>query len=101
MPLRCGQHPPASAHTRARIQDQRNRLCRQGNGTLHQGEKGLHHGRPELSDASKELFAVLDDIVEAMLLDRDDHGNLKVSQIPSEKPAGQDDEGTTGYAAKP
>jgi len=39
----------------------------------------------ELSDQSKKLFMSLpDDIVEAMLLDRDDHGNLKVSQIPSE-----------------
>jgi pyrophosphate--fructose-6-phosphate 1-phosphotransferase len=39
----------------------------------------------ELSESSKKLFMSLpDDIVEAMLLDRDDHGNLKVSQIPSE-----------------
>lgn len=39
----------------------------------------------ELSEQSKKLFLSLpDDIVEAMLLDRDDHGNLKVSQIPSE-----------------
>ncbi|MBP1728659.1 MAG: pyrophosphate-dependent phosphofructokinase [Deltaproteobacteria bacterium] len=39
----------------------------------------------ELSDESRKLFMSLpDDIVEAMLLDRDEHGNLKVSQIPSE-----------------
>jgi len=39
----------------------------------------------ELSKASKKLFMSLpDDIVESMLLDRDEHGNLKVSQIPSE-----------------